>query len=217
VKSVAIKVVFVALWLFLFYESLLNINVREFLQVFCTQNPVLAPLVLILVQLVLASFALPCSPLAVLAGVLWGWELGLLYSMLATVIASNWTFFLGRYYLKRWAKESGGAGWWVTISGLIERYKWKASMLAHANPMFPGSSLGYAFGASKISLNAFFFGVILGTFPLQIMIVFLGSAAVNIQGNLSLNLILAFIGVVVIIALYKILIPKLWSVFIEQK
>ena len=75
-------------------------------------------------------------------------------------------------------------------------------MIAHANPVLPGSSLGYMFGASVISLESFVFGVAMGTLPLQLIAVAIGHYA----GNIAINLVL--VGLVVAILLYKTIIPK---------
>lgn len=162
-----LKLGFAALWALLFYFILFDTTTRELLYAFCERNPLWAPAILIAVQLTLATFALPCSPLTVLAGFLWGPLLGLFYSVLATISASFWTFILGRHFLKSWLAETLSGGWPRKIASLIDRHQWKASIIAHANPVFPGSSLGYLFGLSDISLKVFLIGAFLGTLPLQ--------------------------------------------------
>lgn len=204
---------FALLWLFLFYQLLFNPNVREPLYNFCIGHPFLAPLLLVIMQLFLATFGLPCSPLSILAGVLWGLYFGILYSTLATVISSIWTFFIGRHFLIDWIKINSAAGWWLRISRLIERYNWKASMMAHANPIFPGSSLGYIFGASTIAFKPFLFGVVMGTMPLQFLTVILGSIVGNNISNFNINTILGLIVVFTVLVAYKILAPKILNRF----
>ena len=81
-------------------------------------------------------------------------------------------------------------------------------MIAHANPVLPGSSLGYMFGASVISLESFVFGVAMGTLPLQLIAVAIGHYAGNIAINLELKSSLVLVGLVVAILLYKTIIPK---------
>jgi uncharacterized membrane protein YdjX (TVP38/TMEM64 family) len=201
-RSLIIKLGFAVIWLLLFYGLLFDSTMSKSLFHLCTEHPVLAPFILILAQVVLASFALPCSPLSMLAGILWGFYWGILFSTLATIAASLWTFFLGRAVLKRWT-----ANWWNKIAALTARYNWKASMMAHANPIFPGSSLGYAFGAAGMSVNSFLLGVILGTIPLQIITVALGSAASDIANRSAYGSLLWFLFLLALMALYKILSP----------
>ncbi len=207
------KVVFGLLWVTLFYELLFNPALRETLLAFCKQHTQFAPLVLVAAQLLLASFALPCSPLSVLAGILWGLYLGIVYSTLATIASSVWTFFLGRRFLREGMRGKEPAGWWLTVSRLIERYRWKASMLAHANPVFPGSSLGYVFGASGLEFRSFLLGAILGTLPLQLLTVALGSVAGRGSSGFSVKTGVVLGALVAALAAYKFLAPRLFARF----
>ena len=170
-----------AAWLVAVYVVLLNQDIRNELYTFLLHYPRFAPLVLIGCQILLASFVLPCSPLTVLAGLLWGFHAGIVYSIIATVAGSLWTFVLGRWVLKRWVSVEVVSpllayGVFQKIDKLITRYAWRASAIAHANPAFPGSSLGYAFGMTNVSLASYAGGAVLGILPLQVILVGLGHA-----------------------------------------
>lgn len=52
-------------------------------------------------------------------------------------------------------------------------------MVAHANPIFPGSSLGYIFGLSDVTFSSFVVGAIMGTLPLQLVLVGIGHMSVE--------------------------------------
>ncbi|MDC1026660.1 VTT domain-containing protein [Candidatus Thioglobus sp.] len=159
-------------------------------------------------QIVLASFILPCSVIAVLAGILWGVEIGIVYSLLATICASSWTFVVGRFLIKDWNSSINIFSWSASVVNLINSHNWKASMIAHANPLFPGSSLGYIFGLSKVGYGNFLFGLIIGTLPLQILVVTFGYFS-NRVINLSVDyvIILALFIVVMAIFLYMKMMP----------
>ena len=208
-KSLTYKAVFVFIWLFFFYELLFNPQVRAPLFVFCQEYKLFAPLFLVSPQVLLAFFALPCSPLSVLAGILWGFYWGVLFSTIATLVASTYAYFLGRDVLKGWAERKITSQRLARIIWLISKYKWKASVMAHANPVFPGSSLGYAFGLSKISFKAFFFGLFLGTIPLQILTVMVGSSASEFSISFKLNVMLGVSGSVFLIIAYYIVSKRL--------
>lgn len=195
---------YLLIWGTLFYELLLNPSIREGLTVFLQQHPLLAPLILTVVQLALASFALPCSALTVLAGALWGVWYGVLFSTLATIVASMWTFLLGRAILTRFVSKRVDHTWYLKVQELINRYHWKAAMVAHANPIFPGSSLGYIFGLSEVNFKSFVIGAILGTLPLQIVLVGIGHLTVKaLVGNLSLWVVCLLSLLVFVVAFYK--------------
>ena len=175
--------VFGIVWLGAFSELLFDPSLREILFRFLLEHSIWAPFVLAVAQMLFASLALPCSPLTVLAGLLWGFETGLLYSVLATLLGSLWTFVLGRHALKKRLSMDSMPKWSQGVMKLIERYDWKASMIAHANPVFPGSSLGYAFGVSSVSMRSFALGALLGTLPLQILMVGVGHLVRNSLGD----------------------------------
>lgn len=210
-KSRLAKLAFALIWLALFFELVFDSSVRQAMLSYCVEHPTLAPLALILTQLLLASFALPCSPLTVLAGVLWGFEIGILYATSATILSSLWTFFLGRYAFRNRFKEKMRLSWWPKIFGLVSRYKWKASMIAHANPVFPGSSLGYVFGMSDISALSFFFGAFMGTLPLQLIMVGLGFFTGQTIERHDSGPILIIAGLIAALIAYKILAPRIFK------
>jgi uncharacterized membrane protein YdjX (TVP38/TMEM64 family) len=203
------KIVFLCVWLFLFLELITNQNIKNHLLNYCAIHPYSSALILIVLQMTLASFALPCSPLSVTAGTLWNWQLGFLFSTTATLAASIWTFFLGRHVLKNWfIGQQNQLGF--NISQLIEKYDWKASMLAHANPLFPGSTLGYAFGASMIPFKSFLIGVALGTLPLQTIMITLGSK-LKITNLFTIGNFLAIGVCVCLLIAYLKLVPRYLS------
>jgi uncharacterized membrane protein YdjX (TVP38/TMEM64 family) len=41
------------------------------------------------------------------------------------------------------------------IFDLILKYGWKSSFIAHINPLLPGSSIGFIFGASSLNFRSF--------------------------------------------------------------
>ncbi len=175
------KIIFSIVWIALFLGILFDLDIRNRLLVSLTNHPVLAPFALVASQVLLASFVLPCSPLTALAGILWGFEFGIFYSTIATIISSLWTFL----------------------------YRWKASMIAHANPVFPGASLGYAFGLSNVSVRSFAFGALVGTLPLQLMMVgigyLMGRATTN---DFDIWLVLVVFGLAIAFIIYSLVIPR---------
>jgi uncharacterized membrane protein YdjX (TVP38/TMEM64 family) len=168
------KYAILSVWIFVFSFIILNDNFKTDLLFLCNVNQILAPLVFILIQLILSILALPCSPLTVLAGVIWGLEIGLCLSITSTLTSSITTFLLGKYILKNLIKDRDVFNFWHKIKQIITKHDWKSSLVAHCNPFFPGSSLGYLFGAAEIPFKSFFLGCLLGTIPLQITAIYIG-------------------------------------------
>jgi len=169
--------IFIVIWITLFSQVLFNEEIKEQIFYLLELHPILAPFIFIILQVLFAIFALPCSPLTLFAGILWGLGIGIIYSTIATLFASVSTFLLGRYVIRKRTKEQAMKDWHIKVLALIDKYKWKASLVAHINPLFPASPLGYAFGLSEISLFTFTYGAILGTLPLQLALVGAGDAS----------------------------------------
>jgi uncharacterized membrane protein YdjX (TVP38/TMEM64 family) len=207
VRGRIVKAVFLLAWSALFVFLAVNSTLRDLLLEFCETRPVLAPVLLVLVQLVLSALVLPCSPVTVLAGLLWSFGWGLLYSTIATLVASLGTFLIARNFVA--VKFAGlyESRMLEKIHELINRHSWRASMLAHVNPVLPGSSLGYLFGASAIGVGPYMRGAILGTLPLQLINVGLGHSFGASLGGFNLQVVLVFLLILVAFLLYRFLMP----------
>jgi uncharacterized membrane protein YdjX (TVP38/TMEM64 family) len=82
-------------------------------------------------------------------------------------------------------------------------------MIAHANPVFPGSSLGYVFGMSEVPVWSYIFGALLGTLPLQLMMVGVGDLTGKLlSGSASLWAVLFILIVITALIGYKIIVPR---------
>ncbi len=132
----------------------------------------IAVFLFILLQCVSASFLLPCSAFTLIAGSLWGWKLGLVVSVIATVLSSATTYFIGSHFYSKAAPEaiqrySDSIAKYIVISPFL------SSVLVHVNPVFPASALGYFFGIKKSRFAPYILGCFIGTIPLQFIFVYL--------------------------------------------
>ena len=173
--SKILKILILLSWVVLFFFLITDTKLKLTLINFQINNIYLAPLIFIFLQMLLSSLVLPCSPITIMAGLIWGLKFGLIISIISTILSSICTFYLGKFFLKKIVKDKNYFGIWNKIQILIENYDWKSSFIAHLNPIFPGSSLGYIFGVSKLTFISFIFGATLGTIPLQILGVMIGN------------------------------------------
>lgn len=159
-------------WLLLLAAWFLNPGLRDGVLAVAETHPLAAPAILTLAQVACAVLALPSSFITVAFGVFWGIPLGLLLATASTLLASITTFWLARWL--RWGDSRLAAerGW---LLQRIEVYGWRASAIAHLNPLLPGSTLSYVFGTSRIGVVPFLAGAVLGTLPLQFAFIALGA------------------------------------------
>ncbi len=169
------------------------------IQFFLSQHPVLAPFIYVLSHIFFAICLIPCSPMAVIAGVLWGKWLGLCMSILAAFISSCVTFSLSRFFLhdkiyaflsKRYSKTD----WFMEKT---QTHGWKFVAAIQLNPAAPGSSLGYLFGLTRIAFSVYAFFLLLFMLPLQLVLVICGDSFFTIlKGQMSWAFIIA-LGILV--------------------
>jgi len=170
-----------------------------------SNHPLAAPIVFIGVHTLMAVFFLPCSPMTLMAGALWGGAYGLAVSMFAAMVSSTTTFLLSRSFLH--AKIEGF---------LVHRYPRMAELLAQAavhdwkliavsqlNPLIPASTMGYAFGLSRITLARYllFSGIFM--LPLQALFVMTGHSVTSLftsDGQWQVALVLISLVVIVPLA-----------------
>jgi len=172
------KIFFAIFWAFIYFNLLFNRDLRGFIVFMSLANPSLSPILIIIGQVIFSIFILPCSIFSLLSGLVWGFELGTIYSLMGTIISSSVTFFIGRYLHSNWLYKNKNVVI-QKIFELIDKYNWKSSFIAYLNPLFPGSSLGLVFGASSLRFRSFILGAILGTLPFLMLLVLSGSAIDN--------------------------------------
>lgn len=107
---------------------------------------------LFLFQVVFSIFFLPCSQFSILSGVLFGPLVGSFVNVLGSSISFSTTFFISRKfgykfksnskYFKKFSEKLSSN----EIVGFSS--SWHSLLLFYANPLVPGSSMGYFFGLS---------------------------------------------------------------------
>ena len=146
------------------------------IQIFLNENIFLAPFIFIFIHVILSLFFLPCSPMTLISGLLWGPFEGLFISMFAAIMYASVTFMLSRYFLRCKIHDYLYFHYPKIIlilnSSVKHDYKFIASM--QFIPFFPGSSLGYFFGLSNIIFIRFIFFTFLFILPFQFFIVLSG-------------------------------------------
>jgi len=145
-------------------------------------HPVTAPILFIFAHTVLAVCLLPCSPMTMLAGVLWGGGKGVMLSGAAALVSSATTFGLSRTFLhdriERYLLRR-----YPTVAGPLQRvvaHDWKIIAVLWLSPLIPASTAGYVFGLSRITLLRYLGFSAVFMLPLQILLVMTGHSAATL-------------------------------------
>ena len=149
----------------------------EALEHYLVLHPILAPIVYAGVHILCAVFFIPCSPMAIIAGILWGNTLGLLISVVSAFLASSTTFWLARRFIKNrlyaiLSKRYAKTDWFLEQT---RKHGWKFVATVQLNPAAPASTLGYLFGLTAIDFWVYAGFAMLFMLPLQFIFVFGGS------------------------------------------
>lgn len=168
---------------------------------FLAQHSILAPLAYVVLHTFFAIFLIPCSPMTVIAGALWGKWLGLGISVVSAVLSSCVTFGLARHFFKNkiyafLIKRFPKTDWFL---GQTKKHGWKFVASVQLNPAAPASTLGYLFGLTNIEFSIYLMFSVLFMLPLQFLLVVFGDSFV--RSSSSLFWILAC-GIIMVIGLY---------------
>jgi uncharacterized membrane protein YdjX (TVP38/TMEM64 family) len=142
------------------------------------QHYLLSPIAYVFLHIVFAVCLIPCSPMALIAGAIWGKWMGLCISILAALLSSCTTFCLSRKYLKKkiytfLSKRYSKTDWFLTQT---KQHGWMFVASVQLNPAAPASALGYLFGLTGIEFSQYALLTILFMIPLQIILVVVGDS-----------------------------------------
>ena len=135
----------------------------------------------VLVYVFWVSCLLPGSWLSMLSGFLYGTWLGSLVVFVGAFIGAHLTFYLGRTFLKEWAKEKVSNFPKVQLmEKAVKREGLKVILLTRLSPVFPFGLLNFTYGLSEVKVRDFTFGMI-GILPGTILYCSLGSLALEVS------------------------------------
>ncbi len=173
------------------------------IHLFLTEHPLLAPILYMVSHVIFTLFLIPCTPMAVIAGVLWGKWLGLGVSIGSALLSSSATFCLSHFFLKdkiyafmstRYTKID----WFLAQT---KKYGWKFVAMVQLNPVALSSSLGYLFGLTDIAFFVYAVSLLIFMLPLQVLLVICGDSLFELlQGELpwlflvTIGILLGYLG-----------------------
>lgn len=158
-------------------EHLMNL-VRHILYTY----PLMAPMMFVVAHILMAVFFVPCSPMTLMAGALWGGPYGITVSMFAALASCATTFLLSRSFLRQ-RIEHFLMRRYPKVAGLLAQvavHDWKIVAVAQMNPLVPASTLGYIFGLSKVTLKRYLLFSAIFMLPLQFLFVMTGHSLISL-------------------------------------
>ena len=116
-----------------------------------------------------------------LSGFLYGTWLGSSVVFVGAFIGAHLTFYLGRTFLKEWARKKVSNFPKVQImEKAVKREGLKVILLTRLSPLFPFGLLNFTYGLSEVKVRDFTLGMI-GILPGTILYCSLGSLALKVS------------------------------------
>lgn len=119
----------------------------------------------------------PVSPLTFGAGAAYGLVRGFLLVWCGATLGACVSFWIGRRWLRSWVeKKLARHPRFAAIDAAVSAQGARIVLLTRLAPMFPFSSLNYAFGLTRVSFRDYLLASVVGMVPGTMLFVYLGAA-----------------------------------------
>ncbi len=163
----------------LYFSPLRDNLTRDHLEAFVERLRGLwyGPFLLIVSYAVGCVFAIPASVFIMIAAVIWGWKLGVVYAMCGGLIGASASYFAGRFLGEGLLERFGKAG--QMVSKQVTNAGFVSMLIARLVPGPPFALLNYAAGIARMSFGDYFFATLIGTLPAHLVFAYCADALFN--------------------------------------
>ncbi len=139
---------------------------------------ILAHIIVVLLIILQGVFSIIPLPLFIIfSGLLFGFWIGSLYSLIGSVLGASVTFWFARRYkkrLKRWISEDEAE----YFRKIVKAKKENIALLGRIILPLPNNILSFAAGLTKVKFRKYFLMTLLGFIPFVLLFSYLGSKLV---------------------------------------
>jgi uncharacterized membrane protein YdjX (TVP38/TMEM64 family) len=161
------------------------------------------PLVLIALYAVGCVFALPASIFVIAAGVIWGWKLGGLYSIIGGFLGAIAAYYVGGFLGEGLLDKFGSVGRGVRKQ--VESSGFMSMLIVRLIPGPPFAVWNYAAGVAKMRFRDYALATLIGIIPSHLVFTYCADSLVN--GTMTQGDALKRLAIVCALLLALILIP----------
>ena len=179
----------------------------EDMQNFIEQFGDYAPIIFLLLASILPIFLFPPGIFSVIGGLLFGFKLGAVLTIIAAIIYTNIMFLISRYFarnkIENFLEKRLTLKQYNRIFGLNDNKLATFLIICRLIPILPNSIVSYSYGLTRISFKHYFIANLIGLIPGRLIWLNFGSKLNNIWSLEFLTaavLIVAFIGIGAIVA-----------------
>ena len=179
----------------------------EDMQNFIEQFGDYAPIIFLLLASILPIFLFPPGIFSVIGGLLFGFKLGAVLTIIAAIIYTNIMFLISRYFarnkIENFLEKRLTLKQFNRIFGLKDNKLATFLIICRLIPILPNSVVSYSYGLTRISFKHYFIANLIGLIPGRLIWLNFGSKLNNIwslEFLMAAVLIVAFIGIGAIVA-----------------
>ena len=179
----------------------------EDMQNFIEQFGVYAPIIFLLLASILPIFLFPPGIFSVIGGLLFGFKLGAVLTIIAAIIYTNIMFLISRYFarnkIENFLEKRLTLKQFNRIFGLKDNKLATFLIICRLIPILPNSIVSYSYGLTRISFKHYFIANLIGLIPGRLIWLNFGSKLNNIwslEFLMAAILILAFVIIGAIVA-----------------
>lgn len=164
-----------------------------------------APIIFIVLYAIGCVAALPASLFVISAGFIWGWALGLLYSMIGGMLGACAAFFAGRLLGEGLLDRFGRIG--KVVRKQVDHAGFRSLLVLRNIPGIPFAVLNYGAGVAGVRFRDYFFATLIGIAPSKFVFTYCADALFN--GSMSEGDAFKRLAIVCGLVLAMLLLPAL--------
>ena len=188
-------------------------NLQEYLQEDRLRQAIAAyglwgPIVLLSLWVILPVMFLPCLPLTIVGGILFGPFWGAVYTTLGSTSGASLAFLVARYLARDWVASKISGTRLAHLDDKVALHGWKIVALTRLL-LLPFFLLNYAFGLTRVSFFHYALASFFAMLPVNIAFVLLSSNLLGLlRGQVSIWLIIGAV-VVAFLSLLPVIYKKI--------
>jgi uncharacterized membrane protein YdjX (TVP38/TMEM64 family) len=157
------------------------------------------PVIYLLFWAIVPILLLPCLPLTLAGGVLFGPFWGVVYATIGSATGASLAFLVARYLARDWVAAKLSGTRLGRLDDQVARNGWKIVAFSRIIPVAPYFLLNYAFGLTQISLLPYVIATLIAMLPWTIAFVLVSSSILPfLQGQVSIWLVIGAILVALV-------------------
>lgn len=167
------------------------------------------PAIYLLVWAIVPVLMMPCLPITLAGGILFGPLWGVVYAAVGATSGASLAFLVSRYLARDWVAVKLSGTKLARLDDRVTRHGWKIVAFTRLIPVLPFFLLNYAFGLTRIPFLPYAIATFFAMLPWTIAFVLVSSSLLTLlQGRVSIWLILGII-LVALVSLLPVIYKKI--------